>query len=115
MSERGKVDLLRQAQSLGFRTYLYYVATEDPEINVSRVELRVAQGGHDVPKEKIISRYYRSLGFVRDAIRYTDRAYFFDTSEPKSLFVAESAGGMCPELRCDPMPNWFKSYVWDRF
>jgi predicted ABC-type ATPase len=115
MSEPGKVDLLREAQSLGFRTYLYYVATEDPEINISRVELRVAQGGHDVPKEKIVSRYYRSLGLLRDAIRHTDRAYFFDTSEPKSLFVAESASGKRPKLGCDPMPNWFKTYVWDRF
>jgi len=115
MSERGKVDLLREAQALGFRTYLYYVATEDPEINISRVQLRVAQGGHGVPKEKIISRYYRSLGLVREAIRHTDRAYFFDTSEAKSLFVAESAGGRCPELCCDPMPNWFRNYVWDQF
>ncbi len=63
----------------------------------------------------IISRYYRSLGFVRDAIRHTDRAYFFDTSEPESLFVAESAGGNCPELRCDSMPIWFKHYIWDKF
>jgi len=115
MSERGKVDSLREAQGLGFRTYLYYVATEDPEINVSRVQLRVSQGGHDVPKEKVISRYYRSLALVRDAIRHTDRAYFFDTSESKSLFVAESAGGKCPELRCDSMPNWFKNYIWDKF
>lgn len=115
MSEPGKVDLLREAQRLGFRTYLYYVATEDPEINISRVELRVAQGGHDVPKEKIISRYHRSLGLVRDAIRHTHRAYFFDTSEPQSLFVAESAGDERPKLRCDSMPNWFKTFVWDKF
>jgi predicted ABC-type ATPase len=115
MSEPGKILLLREAQNAGFRTYLYYVATEDPEINVSRVELRVAQGGHDVPKEKIIARYYRSLGLVRDAIRHTDRAYFFDTTEPKSLFVAESADGKRPELRCDSMPNWFKSHVLDKF
>ncbi len=115
MSEPGKVDLLREAQNLGFRTYLYYVATEDPEINISRVELRVAQGGHDVPKEKIVSRYHRSLGLVRDAVRYTNRAYFFDTSEPESLFVAESTNGERPKLRCDPMPNWFKTFVWDKF
>jgi predicted ABC-type ATPase len=115
MSERGKVELLREARSLGYRTYLYYVATEDPEINVSRVAQRVAQGGHDVPKEKIVSRYHRSLGLVRDAVQHTDRAYFFDTSEAESLFVAESIGGKRPELQCDSMPNWFKTFVWERF
>jgi predicted ABC-type ATPase len=115
MSERGKVGLLGEARSLGFRTYLYYIATEDPEINVSRVALRVTQGGHDVPKEKIISRYHRSLSLLREASRQADRAYFFDTSEPKSLFVAEGTGGKRPELRCDVMPNWFKTFVWDTF
>jgi predicted ABC-type ATPase len=115
MSEKGKVDFLRQAQSLGFRNYLYYVATEDPEINVSRVAVRVTQGGHDVPKEKIASRYHRSLELVRDAIRHTDRAYFFDTSQSESVFVAESADGERPVLRCDRIPNWFKIYVWDKF
>jgi predicted ABC-type ATPase len=68
MSEPGKVALLKEAQELGFRTYLYYLATEDPEINAWRVEMRVAEGGHSVPREKIISRYYRSLGLVRAAI-----------------------------------------------
>lgn len=115
MSERGKVDLLGEAQRLGFRTYLYYVATEDPEINVSRVALRVTQGGHDVPKDKIVSRYHRSLSLLGEAARQADRAYFFDTSEPESLFVAESADGQRPELRCDLMPNWFKTFVWDTF
>lgn len=115
MSERGKVDLLQEAQRLGFRTYLYFVATEAPEINVSRVGLRVSQGGHDVPRDKIISRYHRSLALVRDAIRHTNRAYFFDSSEATSLFVAESTDGGRPELRCDRIPHWFETYVLSRF
>jgi predicted ABC-type ATPase len=114
MSDRSKVDLLREARVLGFRTYMYYVATEDPEINVARVALRVSEGGHDVPKEKIISRYYRSLALVREALRHTDRAYFFDTSEPESLLIAESTDGKRPELLCQRIPNWFKTFVWDK-
>ena len=96
--------MLREAKSFGFRTYLYYVATEDPEINISRVALRVAQGGHDVPKAKIISRYHRSLGLVRDAIRHTDRAYFFDTSETVSLYssgrVRTASVQCCNPAKC---------------
>ena len=115
MSEPGKVNLLREAQGLGFRTYLYYVATEDPEINITRVGLRVAQGGHDVPRDKIISRYHRSLALVGNAIRHTDRAFFFDTSGEDSLLIAESVGGDRPELRSDSIPRWFETYVWDKF
>ena len=53
MSSADKVELLKVAQSRGYRTYLYFVATEDPAINVSRVQNRVRQGGHSVPEDKI--------------------------------------------------------------
>jgi predicted ABC-type ATPase len=55
MSHSGKVSLLAEAQRAGYRTYLYYVATDDPEINVSRVRNRVGLGGHPVPEDKIVS------------------------------------------------------------
>lgn len=40
MSARDKVDFLCDAKSAGYRTYLYYVATDDPLINVARLEFR---------------------------------------------------------------------------
>ena len=80
MSHPSKVDLLRHAQTAGYRTYLYFIATDDPEINISRVRNRVKLGGHDVPEDRIASRYYRSLDLLLDAIRHTNRAYVFDNS-----------------------------------
>jgi hypothetical protein len=65
MSFPDKIDLLRKAQSRGYRTYLYYVATDDPSINISRVHHRVSVGGHTVPEDRIISRYYRSLDLLK--------------------------------------------------
>ena len=41
MSHPNKIELLKKAKSAGFRNYLYFVATEDPAINVSRVKIRV--------------------------------------------------------------------------
>ncbi len=114
MSSADKVELLREARARGFRTYLYYVATEDPAINVQRVKYRVAEGGHDVPEDKIISRYHRSLGLLREAIRHADRAFLFDTSGAESWYFAEATGGIRIELKSDEMPNWFAS-IWDRF
>lgn len=37
MSSPDKVDLMCSAQRLGYRTYLYYVATEDPTVNIARL------------------------------------------------------------------------------
>jgi hypothetical protein len=52
MSHRSKVEILQRARDAGYRTYLYFVATEDVEINVARVANRVELGGHAVPVEK---------------------------------------------------------------
>jgi predicted ABC-type ATPase len=114
MSAPDKVDLLRECRARGFRTYLYYVATEDPSINVERVRHRVAEGGHDVPEDKIVARYHRSLGLLREAIRHADRAFLFDTSGDEAWYFAEATGGTRIDLKSDEMPNWFQP-VWDQF
>ena len=68
MSSPDKIALLEKAQQLGYRTCLYYIATDDPAINVARVKARVNLGGHDVPEDKIVSRYARSLGLLMEAV-----------------------------------------------
>jgi predicted ABC-type ATPase len=116
MSSPDKVEILRNARRLGYRTYLYYVATEDPSININRVRLRVAQGGHDVPEDKIVSRYHRSLDLLLPAIRETDRAYIFDNSgeNKERVWVAEITGGESIEMKTDRLPAWFQRAVISR-
>lgn len=100
----------------GYRTYLYFIATEDPEINIARVKSRVQLGGHDVPVDKIVSRYARSLDLLLPAIRQSNRAYLFDNSchGSESLWVAEITDGCDLETKCSPVPIWFERAVWDK-
>ncbi len=114
MSSPDKVQFLHKAQQRGFRTYLYYVATQDPIINISRVRNRVRLGGHPVPDDKVISRYGRSLSLLLDAIRYTDRAYIFDNSGSARIWLAEVSNGRTLTMKTDQMPAWFKAAVWDK-
>ena len=114
MSSADKVSFLQKAQQRGFRTYLYFIATEDPIINISRVRNRVRQGGHPVPEDKIIARYTRSLGFLLDAIRHTNRAYIFDNSGHSKIWLAEVSDGKFLTMKTDRMPDWFKTAVWDK-
>ena len=118
MSHPSKVDLLRHAQTAGYRTYLYFIATDDPEINISRVRNRVKLGGHDVPEDRIASRYYRSLDLLLDAIRHTNRAYVFDNSrdnrDRKHTWLAEITDGKELEMKTDQVPAWFKRSVLDK-
>jgi predicted ABC-type ATPase len=111
MSSPDKVQFLREAKAAGYRTYLYYVATRNPSINIDRVLNRVSLGGHPVPADKVRARYERSLEGLLDAIRATDRAYIFDNSGDESVWFAEFTEGAEMEIHAEPIPNWFETYV----
>lgn len=115
MSSSDKIALLKVARERGYRTYLYYVATEDPDINISRVRYRVKMGGHSVPEEKIVSRYKRSLDLLMDAVQSTHRAYIFDNSSHEHIWLAEITNGKTLEMKTNLMPAWFKKALWDKF
>ena len=109
MSSDDKVAFMRKASALGYRTYLYFVATEDPEININRVRNRVAAGGHPVPTEKIVQRYGRCLGLLPSAVAASNRAYIFDNSGADLLLLAEVTDGTDLEFKVEEIPDWFMS------
>jgi len=57
MSHHSHIDYMWRAAKMGFQVRFYFVATDDPAINLDRVANRVAHGGHDVPTDRIIGRY----------------------------------------------------------
>ena len=107
MSSPSKVDFLRLARDEGYRAYLYFVATDDPEINVARVESRVAKGGHPVSRDLIVSRYHRSLGLLPDAARVASRAFVFDNSTGGNApaLIAEAENGTL-KFHTERVPKW---------
>ena len=110
-SHPAKIDILKKAQAEGFRTYMYFVATENPSVNVKRIQQRVKDGGHNVPEDKTIARYYRCLEQIRYALPYLNRAYFFDNSTEQSIFFAEYESGKGFQLHSKLVPEWFKRHV----
>lgn len=78
----------------------YYVLTADPQINVARVASRVSAGGHDVPTDKIISRYDKALSLVHELIPLCDVCHIYDNSlnEPYRIFKKRKEEyWYCPE------------------
>jgi predicted ABC-type ATPase len=90
-----KVDFLQKAQESGFFIRLFFVGTNHPAINASRIARRVMEGGHDVPISKIISRYYKSINNACLIAPYIDRLYVYDNSLeylPASLLFRANNG-----------------------
>jgi predicted ABC-type ATPase len=116
MSSPDKIDFMREAQACGYRTYLYFVATDDPEINISRVKLRVSQGGHDVPVDLVRSRYVRSIALLDDACAVCNRAYVFDNSGEAHELIAEISEGDELTVHAQALPAWFAgTTLWRSF
>ncbi|MGB3075865.1 MAG: zeta toxin family protein [Chitinophagales bacterium] len=112
MSHPGKIDFLQDARKNGFRVYLYYIATEDPEINISRVNVRVALDGHSVLPEVIRNRYFKSLANLREAVKQTNRAYIFDNSQNKAFLIAEINNGTDVAMNdAIEVPYWVAEYL----
>ena len=108
-SHFSKVEALKAAFEAGYRTYLYFVATQDVAINVDRIANRVRQGGHDVPSDKVESRALRSLRNVIEALPYCTRAFFLDNSREKMMLVAEVDRDKGVAQVADVFPQWFAS------
>lgn len=79
-SAQEKMDYLEKAIEGNFFVRLFFIGTESPDINASRVAKRVMEGGHTVPIEKIISRYQKSIDNLCKALRIVDRGYVYDNS-----------------------------------
>lgn len=115
MSSTDKVKLLQKAQSRGYQTYLYYIATEDPAINISRVRYRTRIKNNSVSEDTIISSYQRSLDLLKQAIPFTNHAYIFDNSTNENIWLAEIKNGHSMEMKKGLVPSWFKKALGSQF
>ena len=100
-----KLDFLRDARSRGYRVAFVYIGLASVALSQARVIQRVAQGGHDVPDDKIRRRLPRSLDNARHALRFVDAAWVFDNSDvdhPFQLVATTRAGQVIHVLPSAP-------------
>lgn len=91
--------LVTLAKSLGFVFHLFYVMLDSPERNIDRVRARVLKGGHDVPTDKIVERYWRSLDQLPWFLEQADMAEVYDNSSSEPRLVLSKAND---EVVVDP-------------
>ncbi|GBR72938.1 putative AAA family ATPase [Candidatus Termititenax aidoneus] len=109
-----KLDFLRFVKTQGYIITAIYIVTQNPKINIRRIQERVLHGGHDVPRNKIVSRYYKSLKLVCDCMNVADNFFLFDNSEEKPAkpqLVLEKHKSL---IKVNPEYNnlgWLKKYL----
>jgi predicted ABC-type ATPase len=76
---------IQACRELGFQIVVIFVTTENSAINVERVTRRVQSGGHSVEREKIISRYDRSMSFLPKIVEDADYTFVYDNSGKQAI------------------------------
>ena len=103
LSTNRNLNLLRKAREEGYFVRCVYVLTADPEINVIRIRVRQASGGHGVPEDKIRLRYDRALALIPELVEVCDILHIYDnTDKPFRIF----------KKRKDVFYKWENEY-WD--
>ena len=80
-SHESKLALITQAQAMGSDVVLYVVSLDDPQRLLERVRQRVREGGHNVPAQRILDRYPRTMANLKIAVRSADLAFVYDAVE----------------------------------
>lgn len=113
LSHSSKIKFIEVARDKGYKIYLYFICTVSPEINKARVRQRAALGGHDVPQDKILKRYFESLKLLPQLIPLSNRCFLFDNSALASHInlVAEIENGKKLTVHNQEVPWWTEKYV----
>ena len=109
-----KLAFLKEAAATGYTVILCFIGVSSPETSEQRVVMRVSQGGHDVPTDKLDARYPRTLANLRSALRELPHIWVFDNDDLSYPFrlVTVYENGQPVRLH-KPIPKWLAT-VMDR-
>jgi predicted ABC-type ATPase len=102
-----KLAFLRRAAESGYNVILCFIGTANATVSEQRVAMRVSQGGHDVPPEKLVERYPRILANLKAALTGLPNVRVFDNNDLRKPYrlVAVTRSGKNEKL-VRPTPKW---------
>jgi predicted ABC-type ATPase len=103
-----KVMFLQKAAETGYTVALLFIGIDSPQTSDTRVAMRVSQGGHDVPRDKLASRFPRIIANLRLAIEKLPLVFVYDNSDLAAPYrqIAFYRSGVAKALR-KRLPKWF--------
>jgi predicted ABC-type ATPase len=107
-----KLGFLEEAMGVGYTVVLFFVGISSPDVSIDRVGMRVLEGGHGVPEEKLLSRYSRTMENLRLAMLRLPLALVYDNDdlrEPHRFCVAAGMGKVLEVV--EPVPQWLRGLL----
>jgi predicted ABC-type ATPase len=107
-----KLAFLKAASQSGYTVILCFIGLSGPAKSDERVAMRVTQGGHDVPPEKLVSRFPRTMANLKAAVSELPIVLIFDNDDLRTPFrrVAIFEQGQAVWL-AKKLPQWFQDLL----
>lgn len=105
-----KLAFLKKAARLGYTVVVCFIGIADADRSEERVAIRVSQGGHDVPTDKLIARFPRTMANLKKAILELPFVFVFDNDDLQMPYrlAAIFQNGQRTFL-AKPIPAWLKA------
>lgn len=107
-----KLSFLKDAVEQGYTVILCFIGISGPDVSEERVAMRVSQGGHDVPSDKLINRYPRTLANLQAAIQELPHVWVFDNDDLRRPFRKVAVFEQGTRISMEkPVPNWLRGIL----
>jgi predicted ABC-type ATPase len=111
-SHESKIDFVARAKALGYEIILVYIHLDTPELNQARVHQRVAEGGHNVPAEKILTRIPRTMKHIAAVLPLADEARLLNNSSRKTPYQEVAVVKRGRRIKTvAPLPKWAENIL----
>jgi len=103
-------ELLESARDAGYATKVVFISTEDPNLNVGRILIRMSRDGQSVPLNSIPESHKESLKSLPEARKHADDVLVYDNTldgKGHRLVARFIAGELVKTTH--PSPEWLKS------
>ena len=104
-----KLTFLKQAAQQGYAAVVCFIGIADSDRSEERVAMRVSQGGHDVPTEKLTARFPRTMTNLKQAMRELPCVFVFDNDDLRTPFrLATVFQNGRRTFLAKPIPGWLE-------
>ena len=115
LSGKNHIKTIEKAKNLGYKTVIIYSYLDNPIMCENRIKIRVLNGGHNIPKEDIIRRFYRSReNFNKIYKNLVDEWSLFYNGNSNYIKVAEFDNNKIEILDETMYNNFIKDFINDR-
>lgn len=102
LASRSYASIIRKAKAAGYHVSLVFFWLRTPEMAIRRVEQRVRQGGHHVPDDVVIRRYWVGIkNLFNIYLPITDYWILIDNTTDPFEIIAEGNQNKVNSIECE--------------